>query len=299
MSAAPTIKAKLAELDSLLSEGIISKEEYQEARKHALGIPAENSNPAVMGAVVGGQVTGNHMAIGCTQTDKVCYKDHKMAFLQNAMVPFVGEGAHSLRRVVCGCCMTQIELGAMYYMCGKCIVPFCQSCVDSGKYRRTSRDWHTGLFGCFEDTNSCMDDLLCNYCMQGVICDRAQRGFETSPTEKPIETGCTGRNILLGCGLFWYDVSTLFIFNIFTWVPRQQIVRKYGIEENGCKTCLAGYFCRPCAECQIHREMTIRGAFPGGIICATQPNQKLISRYAAAPTIALMTDRPSAPYSVY
>lgn len=283
------IKQRLEELDALVAQGTISKEEYAEARRAALGIGA----PAAAGGAVVGQVMSGPIALGTVPTavsDKLCRKGHTMALLQNTAAPWVAAGNGQARnmRAVCSCCMTVISLGSYYYMCGQCTVPICSSCVESRQYLQYSKEWTTGLCECHKDCSSFFDATACTYFYQAMLCDRVQRGFDTTPgPDNVVESGCTGRTVLLGCGLFWYDVSTAFLFNVFSIIPRQIMVRRYGIEENACTTCMAGFFCRCLSDAQLSRELTVRGHFPGGVACSTKPNTQLMGMLRA-PVVPMM-----------
>ncbi|KEG08912.1 hypothetical protein DQ04_06191010 [Trypanosoma grayi] len=48
---------------------------------------------------------------------------------------------------------------------------------------------------------------------------------------------------------------------------RQTVSSKFALGEGLCEVCLCSCFCALCAACQIHRELTMRGAPPGGCCC--------------------------------
>jgi Cys-rich protein (TIGR01571 family) len=52
---------------------------------------------------------------------------------------------------------------------------------------------------------------------------------------------------------------------------RMLTVEKYGIDEPQSHNVLYGLCCGACSSCQVHRELTMRNAWPGGTLFHKQP----------------------------
>ncbi|KXZ43758.1 hypothetical protein GPECTOR_81g208 [Gonium pectorale] len=68
---------------------------------------------------------------------------------------------------------------------------------------------------------------------------------------------------------------------------RGWIRQKYGIPGTCCGDCLITTFCIPCALCQEHRELVIRGMGVGGVE---------MQRVAPAPIVVVNNVQPQQPY---
>jgi len=64
---------------------------------------------------------------------------------------------------------------------------------------------------------------------------------------------------------------------------RMEVVRKYGIEEDGCQTFFCVFFCAPCAMCQQTNELFEREGlrFDGFGACKDQPTELTVLVAAA------------------
>lgn len=304
-----SIRQRIDELDALLAQGAITPAEHAEARRAALGLtavvpppttqsdaaqpPPQPSSPPRARSPVVGHVMAQQLSSAApfpsaptvTLTDKKCRAGHKMALLQNVTSWVATQrGRGSRVRVICANCLTAVVLGDRYYACSLCAVSFCRGCVESdNRHIREHRNaWTTGLLDCGLDRNSCFDAFACAWCFQGMLCDRVQRGFPASSSNErgvndDVQVGCTGRAMMLGCALFAFDLSTACVLNFFSVMSRQVMTQRYGIGEDACTTCAAGCLCRCLSDAQVHREMTIRGHFPGGIWAVNGPSERLRS----------------------
>ena len=219
-----------------------------------MGVPVELSS-----------TVGNDVAIPAERSIVLCRKRHKMAKTQCTVDP------NTL--FLCPCCRTKIRVGEYYYVCEACEcerwkhhqkwhVMACKRCVAAGHQRLKGR-WSTGLFDCHKDVNSCMDGLLCMYCFHLTLygnCDKPSCSIFF----------LAFFHFILDAGLVFLDGGAI--------ESRIMAANFYETNEACCELCCIAYFCRPCSNCQVHREMTLRGHFPGGFACWNQrPNQALLA----------------------
>ena len=111
--------------------------------------------------------------------------------------------------------------------------------------------WGTGLFAVCNDGALALDTLFCLPCQLGRQCS-ALDGITNAPNCMFCLVGmCTGP--------------------LMVPVIRKKLVDKYSIDEGICTTCCCGLLCHACSTCQAHRELTLRGTWPGGACCVSSP----------------------------
>ncbi|ORC92983.1 uncharacterized protein TM35_000023090 [Trypanosoma theileri] len=111
----------------------------------------------------------------------------------------------------------------------------------------------TGLFDCFNDCGSTLDVWCCFSCNVS----RQYNAANGVPNE------CS----------FCYCLFSCFCPTISTCCLRQKVSDRYSLGEGFCTTFLAGWCCTVCSACQTHRELTLRGANPGGCCCSPSTSQ--------------------------
>lgn len=114
-------------------------------------------------------------------------------------------------------------------------------------------NWSTGIFECFNDFNVCCDIYCCHCCANARQWDAVEGKPDSMNLMVFLANFCLGTTALLNC---------------FT---RCNIVKRYNIDEGDFISCLWGTFCPLCTMCQQHKELTVRGQWPGATICAQPP----------------------------
>ncbi|KAF8288366.1 hypothetical protein TcBrA4_0017030 [Trypanosoma cruzi] len=104
-----------------------------------------------------------------------------------------------------------------------------------------------GLLSCCEDMGTCCDVCCCFAC-------NTSRQWSAAD------------GIPNNCGLCCC-LGSCFFPVISTCLLRQKVSSMYFLQENLLLTFLIGWFCSACSACQTHRELTLRGANPGGCCC--------------------------------
>lgn len=125
--------------------------------------------------------------------------------------------------------------------------------------------WNTGLCDCMDDANSCMEVGFCGYIALGY-------------TYNKLTTGITAWQPAMCIGPFIVDLLLKGAAYAFAMVVmRQKLRQRFNLdpESHPLSECLKGFCCVGCTHCQIQRELTIRGYFPGGMICNTSPSVHL------------------------
>jgi Cys-rich protein (TIGR01571 family) len=116
----------------------------------------------------------------------------------------------------------------------------------------TTQSFQTGLLGCTSDIPSCLDGCCCPCCQVGRQCN-AVDGEVNSLAILP----CIG-SLLFGSMPIW--VICL----------RCKVSDKHELDEGKIMSILKGLCCPSCSLCQLHRELSLRNAWPGGL-CVNQP----------------------------
>ncbi|KAK4285174.1 hypothetical protein QN277_001908 [Acacia crassicarpa] len=129
--------------------------------------------------------------------------------------------------------------------------------------------WTTGIFGCAEDSESCLTGLFCPCVLFGRNVERLRD--DDTPWNKPcichaifVEGGIAlaaataifhgiepGTAFLIGEGLLF----TWWMCGIYTGLVRQSLQKKYHLKNSPCDPCCVHCCLHWCALCQEHREM--------------------------------------------
>ncbi|VFR01217.1 unnamed protein product [Cuscuta campestris] len=151
----------------------------------------------------------------------------------------------------------------------------CRRCIECGQPLPESyqppadEDWTTGIFGCTEDTNSCLTGLFCpcllfgrnverlneeisqrGACFGHVIC--VEGGITLAVATAALHGGIDPHTMCLiteGLLFAWW------VCGIYTGMGRQALQRKYHLKDAPCDPCLVHCCFHWCAVCQEHREM--------------------------------------------
>lgn len=122
--------------------------------------------------------------------------------------------------------------------------------------------WQSGMCDCMNDTNSCCESVWCHYCMMGNQYHK-------------LKTGMMGPDWPLCLGACCADVWLLSggAFAFLTWDIRNRVKQRWNIEPeaNDVAECCKVFCCPGLAQCQVHRELTSRGYWPGSL-CFNGPN---------------------------
>eukprot|EP00744_Colponema_vietnamica_P022780 GILI01032800.1.p1 GENE.GILI01032800.1~~GILI01032800.1.p1 ORF type:complete len:124 (+),score=9.09 GILI01032800.1:72-443(+) len=114
-----------------------------------------------------------------------------------------------------------------------------------------SGQWGTGLLACANDTPQCIDNCICYPCQSS----RQLRALQGATNEFDLKF-C----LISSCCPHCVAVHI-----------RIQVVEKYGIGEGMPIAAALGCCCAFCSSCQVHRELTLRNAWPGGTLLHKQP----------------------------
>lgn len=140
-------------------------------------------------------------------------------------------------------------------------------------------DFVTGLCDCCADFNSCCEVFFCLCC---------QIGYQ----KEMISTNNRGMSLLWCC--IPYLCSSFLGLQISTMILRADVRRRFGlIGEGDCGGCIKACCCPACSVCQTYREMSIRGAWPGGV-CVSTPfvipgmNPPPVAMMNAAPMLQMV-----------
>eukprot|EP00992_Anisonema_acinus_P006481 TRINITY_DN20687_c0_g1_i1.p1 TRINITY_DN20687_c0_g1~~TRINITY_DN20687_c0_g1_i1.p1 ORF type:complete len:130 (-),score=29.61 TRINITY_DN20687_c0_g1_i1:12-401(-) len=126
-----------------------------------------------------------------------------------------------------------------------------------------SNQWGIPMFDCMGDTNLCIDIWLCFPFMVG----RQFAAYNGQSNE-----------------VDWFNVAaTCCIPACNTTLLRMWIVKKYNIEEALPMTLLWGLCFAGCAACQMHKELTIRGVWPGGMLLHKEPGDYVLTNKPTEP----------------
>ncbi|WOH15598.1 hypothetical protein DCAR_0935140 [Daucus carota subsp. sativus] len=105
--------------------------------------------------------------------------------------------------------------------------------------------WSTGLFDCFSDVPNCCLTCWCPCITFGQIAEIVDMGTSTCFTSGAVYALVLA--IMTGCGC------------CYSCFYRTQMRDQYMLTESPCPDFLVHCFCEPCALCQEHRELRIRG----------------------------------------
>ncbi|KAL9245256.1 hypothetical protein vseg_018930 [Gypsophila vaccaria] len=147
--------------------------------------------------------------------------------------------------------------------------PECGQPLPDGFEIPSDERWMTGICGCAEDPDSCMTGLFCPCVLFGRNVNRYK---EEIPWTNPcichgicVEGGMAVAALV---GLFngYMDPNTVRLFGeglLFAWwicgiyngLFREELQRKYHLENSPCDPCMVHCCMHWCALCQEHREM--------------------------------------------
>ncbi|XBJ17490.1 hypothetical protein VPH35_008883 [Triticum aestivum] len=105
--------------------------------------------------------------------------------------------------------------------------------------------WTTGIFGCAEDPESCRTGLFCPCVLFG----RNVQALRRYPMDNTLHLSCY-TSVLIGEGL----VFGWWLCSIYTGNFRQQLQRRYHLENSPCYPSIVHCCFHLCANCQEHRE---------------------------------------------
>lgn len=147
--------------------------------------------------------------------------------------------------------------------------PECGQALPDGFEVPADEPWMSGIFGCAQDTESCMTGLFCPCVLFG-------RNVERLKEEVPWTNACMCHAICIEGGITlaaliaifngYIDPNTLRLFGeglLFGWwicgiyngLFREELQKKYHLEDSPCDPCAVHCCMHWCALCQEHREM--------------------------------------------
>ncbi|GIL48753.1 hypothetical protein Vafri_5192 [Volvox africanus] len=123
--------------------------------------------------------------------------------------------------------------------------------------------WTTDLCDCAAEPSGC------GFCLYAFCCQPCAYGTNVELME-PQLVFCGGECAAACCSYY-----LLYLFTgcpcILHMVARGYIRRKYNIPGDSCADFMITWCCTPCALCQEHRELIIRGHKPGGVAPSVNP----------------------------
>ena len=108
----------------------------------------------------------------------------------------------------------------------------------------TPASWSTGLCDCFSDFPHCCLTCWCPCITFGQIAEIVDKGSTSCGTSGALYALIS---LITGCGC------------IYSCFYRSKMRHQYMLAESPCGDCLLHFCCEPCALCQEHRELRIRG----------------------------------------
>lgn len=149
------------------------------------------------------------------------------------------------------------------HRCNECGQPLPESYEPPG-----TEPWTSGIFGCGDDIDSCKTGFFCPCVLFG-------RNVENLKEEIPWTTPCICHGVFVEGGialgaatvaLHGIDPSTAFLVaegllfawwmcGIYTGLFRQELQKKYHLQNSPCDPCMVHCCLHWCAICQEHREM--------------------------------------------
>ena len=139
--------------------------------------------------------------------------------------------------------------------------------------------FNTGLCYYFEDCSTCVDACMFPYCMIGAMKYKMNR-IGLLPGVTGID--CFAMVCPMLCDYFGFAGMGM---ALFTCLNRRDLVAKYNIQEGCCESCCLSFFCPCCSLSQLHREMKIRGDYPGGVFLQPPPPiQQIVNVIQQGPT---------------
>ena len=224
-------------------------------------IPLYNS--AAEGVPVGEVVAASEQVE--RRRDIRCRDGHRMVYQRH-------DTNHDRGREFFNCCRREIKPGTYYYACTTCTERYGYTTgVKANRHLFKLAQWSTGVFDCHMDGNSCVEGFVCMHCFQARMCCASKEELPVAE-DACFFLGDCRVGLLLCAG----DLFIPLFFNFYSIDVRREMVKSYGIDESCCESMVIGYFCRCCSDCQVHREMTIQGHYPGNV-CCSGPNKKFLA----------------------
>uniref|UniRef100_A0A7S1MCK7 Uncharacterized protein n=1 Tax=Neobodo designis TaxID=312471 RepID=A0A7S1MCK7_NEODS len=124
--------------------------------------------------------------------------------------------------------------------------------------------WTTDLCACFQHPGSVLDALFCPWCMMSRQYNVITTGDNS--IHWPSCLASSGADVL-GAATIGVGVGSWF----FAYLTRNRIRQRYQVIGDELTDVLASGFCHCCVLSQNFREMSVRGEYPGGTCCGTEP----------------------------
>jgi Cys-rich protein (TIGR01571 family) len=121
--------------------------------------------------------------------------------------------------------------------------------------------WHSGMCDCFSDMASCCDTFWCAHCNYSYLYNKTR-------------TGLYGPDWWMCCGLYCADIFLKGgAYAFMVWDLRNKLRQRWNIdpEANAIGECCKTICCPGLAACQVYRELTYRGYWPGGFCISNPP----------------------------
>ena len=121
--------------------------------------------------------------------------------------------------------------------------------------------WHTGMCDCFQDMTGCCEVLWCTYCHFGYQYHK-------------VKTGELGPDWLMCFGLWCADILLKGgAYAVMMYDMREKVRARWNIDPqaNQCTECCKAFCCPGLTHCQIYRELSYRGYWPGGVCVKVPP----------------------------
>lgn len=142
------------------------------------------------------------------------------------------------------------------------------------KFKR--HGFNTALCDCTEHCSSCLDVMFCPWCQlsaQYNMLNHQSRGVHCLV--------CFGMVASDSCFTFGCCLMGMSVFT------RNQMSSQFNLtEDGGCTSCLKAFCCASCSTCQVHREMSLRSRFPGGV-CVGEAFTKPGLQIEAPPALSM------------
>ena len=120
--------------------------------------------------------------------------------------------------------------------------------------------FNTTLCECTLDGTSCIQGFFCPWCTTAQNYNMLVLNQPSMDTCMCLVTAC----IDIGCGTggLAHGVAAV--------MTRNRARARFGITpDEGCCEVIKGFCCSPCSDCQVYRELSVRGLWPGGICVST------------------------------
>ena len=123
--------------------------------------------------------------------------------------------------------------------------------------------WTTDLFSCFDDMPGCCENMWCAHCQAGYQYEAITNYTGTPKMNIAVCGGALCADLTFTGGL---ALAALNLYLRFETRKKFNITTGQDLSEI-CQWC----WCTPCSQCQVYRELSNRGYWPGGMVCISQP----------------------------